>query len=78
MDERSVKRLLVMVGLSIVIILLLKMVLLKTATKLSAAKANKAAAEKTQAPSGEPGTIRRLPPVTLPDSSPATAASGVN
>jgi hypothetical protein len=49
MEERSLKRLLIILGVSIVIILLLKMMLLKTATQVHAVKGQKALAEKSRA-----------------------------
>ncbi len=48
MNERSFRRLLIMMGASIVVILLLKWMLLRTATQVNAARERKAATAKSQ------------------------------
>lgn len=64
MEKRQIKRLLILVALSIVIIMALKKVLTETAVSL-----NKAVAEKKQAPAQPQATVE-LPTVDLPAGEP--------
>lgn len=77
MDERAIKRLLIMVGVSIIAIMVLKTMILKTAE----IKVNKVATEKKrvaeqQAPAAP--AITEMPTTTLDASASSPAASGVN
>jgi hypothetical protein len=64
MDERAIKRLLVIVAISIIAIMLFKTMMTRTIVTL-----NQAAAEKRRAAA--------RPPVALPETTPASDAAGV-
>jgi len=70
MDETRIKRLAITLGVSIVIILVFKTMLLKTANQVSSA-ANRAAAEKRHSAAPGPEAGNSAAPATGP-------ASGVN
>lgn len=71
MDERSIKRMAIMVAVSIIVIMLLKAALLKTAIKVNAAREDKVAMEKAKAAAPPPEPM--APPAALPESAPTVA-----
>lgn len=73
MDERAIKRLLIMVVVSIIAILVFKKILTKTAINV-----NKAVVEKKQAASAKPPTVQQAPsPSPAPAIIESPAASSV-
>ena len=78
MDERAIKRLLIMVGLSIIAIVVLKSVMLKFADKVGkAAVERKQAAKPVQPPPAAPESPTAAPASAVPAPD-ASAVPGVN
>lgn len=76
MDERAIKRLLVIVALSIIAIFLFRSMLLKTVTRLnSAAAIKKQAAAPAPAPQQEETPVAEMTSVIAAASAPAEAAT---
>lgn len=76
MDESKIKRLLIIVAISIVVIMLIKTVMIKTAVKVNQATTEKKLSAKGKTPEETPLSQQKPAPVDTLDQTPA--ASGVS
>jgi len=75
MEERAIKRLLVILGLSIVAILIFKSIMLKTATKASKIAIEKQQAVAARQAAEQQAATQPVPAAYEPPAAPATAAT---